>query len=476
MEPTILNPHIEETICAIATPSGTSAMGVVKVSGAEALAVTDRIFRPAKKDLRLTESEGYRAHYGWVVEPESGERIDDVVVLVFRAPHSYTGEEQVEISCHGSPYILSLVVKALIAAGARLAEAGEFSRRAFANGKMDLSQAEAVADLIASNSRASHRMSLTQVRGLFRAEIEGLREQLIHFASLLELELDFSEEDVEFVSRDELLRVGEEIHDKISDLYKSYDAGQVIKNGIPIAIVGSTNAGKSTLLNSLLREERAIVSDIHGTTRDTIEEVLRIEGQEFRLIDTAGLRQTDDQIESIGIERTYSKIADASLVLWLIDGSVGHDADSLKVDLDQLLTQTTVERISPVINKIDLMTEVQVEQLSRQLAELGLSEVLIITAKEKGEADKIRAFLHQHFAYLEVAEGDVVVSNLRQATALKSAAQELGTALQGLRDALPTDLVAQDLRASIAKLSEVTGDITSDTILHSVFSHFCIGK
>lgn len=466
----------KDTICAIATPNGTAAQGVVKVSGSEALEIVSRVFRPTNSRTLLVESEGYRAFYGWIEDSESGEKVDDAVALVFRAPYSYTGEEQVELSCHGSPLILSLVMKLLNKAGARLAEPGEFTRRAFANGKMDLSQAEAVADVIASQSRAALRMSLTQMRGGFRRKIENLREQLIHFASLLELELDFSEEDVEFASRSELLVTCQEVLQEVTTLRRSYDSGQVIKNGIPIAIVGSTNVGKSTLLNLLLQEERAIVSNIHGTTRDTIEEVIFVRGQEFRIIDTAGIRDTSDVVESIGIERSFQKASTASLVLWLIDASIPFDQTTLEAGFKQLINLTEKSKIVPLLNKRDIATDENISQLTTILQAWGLEEILTISAKEEIVATQVQNLLHHHFKHLEVAEGEVIISNLRQANALSEAEAWLNQVLTGLQTNQLSDLIAQDLRAAIRALSEVTGDITTDNILHTIFHNFCIGK
>lgn len=459
-----------DTICAIATGSGTSAQGVVKVSGTKAIDVVATIFsRPEK----LRSTKGYQSYYGWVLDPSTGEQIDDVLALVMLAPHSYTGENQVELSCHGSPFILSLVLKLLIGAGARLAEPGEFTRRAFANGKMDLSQAEAVADVIASTNRATLRISLTQMRGGFSKKIEALRTELVHFASLLELELDFSEEDVEFVSRAELASLCKGIQAHITALHQSYENGQVIKNGIPIAIIGQTNAGKSTLLNTLLQEERAIVSDIHGTTRDTIEERILIKGQEFRLIDTAGIRHTSDEIERIGIERSYQNIAKAALTLWIIDATTEGNLNTMCQELTQ---HTPREQITPLVNKADLATPTQVQSTVHSLRELGFAHIITLSAKKEEEVEQVKEHLSQHFAYLNVHEGEVLVSNLRQANALQTASHYLKRTLEALNTHLTSDLVAQELRSAIRALSEVTGDITSDTILHSVFRNFCIGK
>ena len=463
---------IHDTICAIATPNGLGAQGTIKISGNNALSIAEKIFFPFKKDCAVMDLPPYSATYGWIKDSMDGNSIDDAMLLVMRAPHSYTGEDQVEITCHGSPFILSLVMKLLIQHGARLAEPGEFTRRAFMNGKMDLSQAESVADLIASTNQAALRLSLTQMKGLFRKKIEGLREQLIHFASLIELELDFSEEDVEFVSRDELQEKCAIIIDEVGKLADSYETSQVIKHGIPIAIVGSTNAGKSTLLNGLLQEEKAIVSDIHGTTRDVIEDTLFIEGQQFRIIDTAGIRQTDDQIENIGIERALSRASNAEHILWMIDAT--EDVCNLN-DLYQILSPYS-EKITPVVNKIDIASGENISAIKQRLSKWGFEKVLTISANTTTGIDAVRTLLHNHFKHITVANDQIMVTNLRQAEALRKARESLQCVSQGISLGLTGDLIAQDLRSAISSLGEVTGSITTDDLLQNIFSHFCIGK
>lgn len=461
-----------DTICAITTPSGVSAVGMIKVSGPGALAVVERIFRPMRRSEVLRETEGYRMIYGRVHDLETGELIDDGMALIYRAPHSYTGEEMVELTLHGSPLVLSLVMEQLTLAGARPAERGEFTRRAVLAGKLSLGSAEAVNDLILATNRSALRMSLTQLTGRFEQRIAELRDGLIHLASLLELELDFSEEDVEFVSRPDLRRDCARLRSEVLALAESYRTGQAIKRGIPIAIVGSPNVGKSTLLNNLLEEDRAIVSDVKGTTRDTIEGHLFVEGQEFRLIDTAGLRETDDPVETLGIERTVRELASALLVLWLVD-----PRDSLE-EVDALRAQLPEEGASIValLNKSDLTTPEERKQMADHLRSLGVSDVMELTGRDPKEAERVRTLLHERFSSLVVAEGEVVVSNIRQAMALRRAADFLGRIEEGLESDRPTVLLAEDLRNATASLSEVIGDIVTDDILDTVFRNFCIGK
>lgn len=463
---------IQDTICAIATPNGLGAQGTIKISGQEALSIAAQVFYPAKKEISIKDLPPYSTTYGWIKEAQEGEIIDDAILLVMRAPHSYTGEDQIEITCHGSPFILSSVLKALINHGARLAEPGEFTRRAFMNGKMDLSQAESVADIIASTNKAALRLSLTQMRGGFRKKIEDLREQLIRFASLIELELDFSEEDVEFVSREELQERCTLIIKEVSELADSYETSQVIKNGIPIAIVGSTNAGKSTLLNGLLQEDKAIVSDIHGTTRDIIEDTLFIEGQLFRIIDTAGIRQTDDEIENIGIERALSKARQADHILWMIDPT--EDRDNLEGLFSTL--SPFAEKTTPIINKTDISSGKQISTILNWLTSCGFNNALSISANTPAGISKVRQHLHNLFQHITVANDQIMVTNIRQAEALQKASNALQNVSNGISLGLSEDLIAQDLRSAISALGEVTGSITTDDLLTSIFSHFCIGK
>ncbi|WP_200880918.1 tRNA uridine-5-carboxymethylaminomethyl(34) synthesis GTPase MnmE [Porphyromonas cangingivalis] len=463
---------INQTICALATPMGRSAIGVIKISGTIAFDVLKRVFKPlSKKDY---DPLSQHVSYGWIVDPQNDEYIDDVVVVTYVNPKSYTGEDMVEISCHGSPYILSEVMKLLIASGVRPAEGGEFTKRAFANGKMDLSQAEAVADVISSTNKAALRMSMSQMRGHFSRKIEALRETLIRFCSLLELELDFSEEDVEFADRKALTDSCSSILGELKELSSSFEKGRVIKNGIPIAIAGATNAGKSTLLNALLEDDRAIVSDIHGTTRDAIEDTVILGGREFRFIDTAGIRDTDDPIESIGINKSFEKINQASLTLWMIDAS------DKELDLHTLLQNITQHAskssICALINKRDIVSAHEIEQITHVLKQAGISTIMAISAKDHQDIAKVKEEILRHFEDLNVGENDIIVSNLRHATAIQEAMVHLETVLNGLSLSIPGDLLAQDLRAAINHLGEIVGNVSSDDILHSIFKNFCIGK
>ena len=464
---------LNDTICAITTPAGVSAVGMIKVSGPSALSLVDRIFVPMHKDSRpLSQTEGYRMVYGRFVDHASGEMIDDGMALVYRTPHSYTGEDMVELTLHGSPLILSLVIEQLCEVGARVAERGEFTRRAVLAGKLTLGGAEAVNDVILATNRSALRMSLTQMTGRFGTRVAELRDGLIRLASLLELELDFSEEDVDFVSRPELLQSCEALWAEVLSLSESYRKGEAVKRGIPIAIVGSPNVGKSTLLNNLLGEDRAIVSDVEGTTRDTIEGHLFIDGQEFRLIDTAGLRETEDPVESLGIGRTLREVSSALLILWMIDPRETTEA------VDEVWRKLPSDTLGVValLNKSDETTPEERSRMSDHLASLGVHEVIDITGRDPGEAKKVTDLLHRHFANLVVAEGEVVVSNLRQAMALRRAADGLARVEEGLRADQPTVLLAQDLRDATAAMGEVIGDVVTEDLLDSIFSHFCIGK
>jgi len=466
-------PLSSDTICAIATAPGSAGIALIRISGSEAIGIVDQIF--SSSELRTLERAKDRmAYFGNIHE---GKMLDEVLVTCFRAPHSYTGEDVVEISCHGSVYIQQALLEALTDNGCRMAAPGEYTQRAYLNGKMDLSRAEAVADLIASESVAQHRMALTQMRGGYSEEFITLRERLLKLTSLMELELDFSEEDVAFADRTELLSLLDDILGKIERLTSSFRLGNVIKKGIPVAIVGSTNAGKSTLLNALLLEERAIVSDTHGTTRDTIEETLNIDGLLFRFIDTAGLRSTADNIEALGIERSYRKMDEAALVLLLLDASRLNEASQQEA-LQQVCTCLGDKPLLVLLNKIDLLGEqaMSCEDLIRPLLPEG-AELLPISAKQDQGLGELRQALVASLALPEYTSADLIVSNARHYTLLKETSVALNRVRQGLVEGLSTDLVTPDLRHAIAFLGEVTGTaITSDQVLHHIFAHFCIGK
>lgn len=397
------------------------------------------------------------------------EILDEVLVVWFKAPHSYTGEDLVEISCHGSAYIQQELLNYFLVLGARMADPGEFTMRAFLNGRMDLSQAEAVADLISSNSSASHSLAMKQMRGGFSNKIKDLREGLIHFASLIELELDFSEEDVEFADRSALLGHVNRVHAVISDLIDSFNLGNVLKNGIPVTIVGKPNAGKSTLLNALLNDERAIVSDIPGTTRDTIEDVLAINGIVFRLIDTAGLRQTEDVIEKIGVEKTKAAMAKASAVIYLFDA--GHTSpEQLQDELQQLGLNDDTTRLICVGNKADLLTEKQSTWRDSPL------DLILISAKEKKGLDDLKARLLTLYNLDRLTSGEVIVTNARHAAALRLAGDALLKVREGLQHNIPGDLLALDIRFALDQLGNITGQVTNEDLLTNIFTRFCIGK
>ena len=463
----------QDTICAIATAQG-GAIGSIRVSGPEAITITSRIFTPAKSGKLLSEQKPYTLTFGRIYNGE--EMIDEVLVSLFRAPHSYTGEDSTEITCHGSSYILQQVMQLLIKNGCRMAQPGEYTQRAFLNGKMDLSQAEAVADLIASSSAATHRLALSQMRGGFSKELTTLREKLLNFTSMIELELDFSEEDVEFADRSALRRLADEIEEVIARLANSFSVGNVIKNGVPVAIIGETNAGKSTLLNVLLNEDKAIVSDIHGTTRDVIEDTVNIGGITFRFIDTAGIRETSDTIESLGIERTFQKLDQAEIVLWMIDSA---DAISqLTLLSDKILPRCEHKQLILVFNKVELINETQKNELASQFSEHIGSEIesIFIFAKQRLHTDELQQRLVAAAHLPTVTQNDVIVTNVRHYEALTRALDAIHRVQEGLDANISGDFLSQDIRECIFHLSDIAGEVTNDMVLQNIFAHFCIGK
>lgn len=469
--------NLKNTICAIATAPG-GAIGIIRVSGNDSIRIADRIFQPKGKDQSpLTERKAYTLTFGNIIDAENGNDIvDEVLVSIFRAPHSYTGEDSVEISCHGSRYIMQRIMQLLISAGCRAAGPGEYTQRAFLNGKMDLSQAEAVADLIAADSTAAHRIAMNQMRGGFSTELARLRSELLHLTSLMELELDFSDhEELEFADRGELSTVAAKISDTIMQLSDSFRVGNAIKNGVPVAIVGETNAGKSTLLNLLLGEERAIVSDIHGTTRDTIEDTAEIGGISFRFIDTAGIRDTHDRIESIGIERTMKKISQADIILMVIDPTAPTDQYT---DLaPKILPLCEGKTVIVVVNKSDITAAASssIIDSSSTYNHLNIKQIHI-SAKTGDGTDKLRSLLCS-CSGVDTATDGVIISNLRHLSALQSALADIHRVISGLASGLPSDLISQDLRSCLYHLGEITGgEIQTDEVLGNIFKHFCIGK
>lgn len=459
----------QDTICAIATAQG-GAIGTIRVSGPEAIEITDRIF-VASSGKKLVDRSPYTIAFGQVLSADKKEMIDEVLVAVFHAPHSYTGENSTEIMCHGSSYILQQVMQLLIKNGCRSALPGEYTQRAFLNGKMDLSQAEAVADLIASSNASTHRLAMNQMRGGFSKELAELRNMLLNFTSMIELELDFSEEDVEFADRQELNRLADHIESFISRLVHSFSVGNAIKNGIPVAIIGETNAGKSTLLNLLVNEERAIVSDIHGTTRDVIEDTVNIQGIMFRFIDTAGIRETTDTIETLGIERTFQKLDQASIVLWMIDSTTAQS--QYKALSEKILSHCEGKKLIQLFNKSDLINAIQREELS---VLVGEAPHLFISAKQRENTSRLEELLVQAAALPQINQNDVIVTNVRHYEALVRVLESIHRVQAGLRDGLPGDLLSQDIRECIFYLSDIVGEVTTEDVLGNIFKNFCIGK
>ena len=451
-----------DTICAIATGTG-GAISIIRVSGKQAIEIVNAIFTK-----NILEAKTHSIHHGFIIEPEAQNGlIDEVVVSVFRAPHSYTGENSVEIACHGSKYILNKVIELLIRQGCCVANPGEFTQRAFLNNKLDLSQAEAVADLIASSNRATHQMALSQLRGHFSSELTQLRQQLLKLTSLLELELDFSDhEDLEFADRKELLTLGRKIEKRITQLANSYIKGQYIKHGIPVVLVGKTNVGKSSLLNRLLKDDRAIVSDQHGTTRDTIEDTLDINGVSFRFIDTAGLRKTKNKIEQMGIQRTQMAINKALIVLWIID------KQPTKGEIQKMQELSSGKKLIIVQNKIDVSDPIDSNCFLPYAVNL-----IHFSAKQNKNTDIIENAIFNAAGIGNYKDNEIIVSNARHYDVLTKANVSIKEVINGLQHKLSGDLIAEDLRKTIDILSEITGEqITSDEVLSNIFKHFCVGK
>ena len=459
----------KDTICAVATAPG-GAIGIIRVSGEQAIAITDRIFMPIGANGKtLAQRKPYTLAFGNIVTAQ-GDIIDQVLVSIFHAPHSYTGEQSVEISCHASTYFLQQVMQLLVANGCRPAEPGEYTQRAFLNGKMDLSQAEAVADLIASHSAASHRMAMNQMRGAFSTELSDLRDKLLHLTSLIELELDFSDhEELEFADRTQLVDVAQKIQHTVQRLIQSFRIGNAIKNGIPTVIIGETNAGKSTLLNLLVGEERAIVSDIHGTTRDVIEDTVNIDGKIFRFIDTAGIRDTTDTIESIGIERSLAKIKQAEIILLMLDATCANE--QYQALSNKVLPLCQDKHLLVIVNKCDKATPTTITPLPENATQINIS------AKTKQGIEQLKTQLSLLLPDADIMAGNAIVSNIRHLKALQSANDDINRVLEGLQTDLPTDLVSQDLRSCLYHLAQITGgEIQTDEVLGNIFKHFCVGK
>lgn len=463
----------ETTICAIATP-GHGAISIIRVSGPQAIDVVQSIFRPAQEGKRLHDQVPNTIHFGHIVEDE--DIVDEVLVSLFRAPHSYTGEDVLEINCHGSPYIQQKIMELLISAGATPARPGEFTQRAFLNGKMDLSQAEAVADLIASESKGSHDVAMQQMRGGFSKRIKDLRDQLLHFISLVELELDFSEEDVEFADRKELTHLVERVKDLVDELKRSFQLGNVLKAGVPVAIVGRPNVGKSTLLNALLNEEKAIVSEIEGTTRDSIEDTMTMDGITFRFIDTAGIRETADTIENLGIRRTYQKIGQASVVLLLVEASDGPDLINKSVKAIREQIKGTGKHLIVVVNKAENLDEHTSKELLEEITIIDNEDIVGISAKSGKNIDELKDLLGSIVNLGSLKHQDVVISNIRHYNALKASSESLRRVIDGLESGISQDFLAQDIRETLHYLGEITGEVTTDEILGNIFKNFCIGK
>ncbi len=467
----------DDIICAPATIPGTGAISVVRISGNGSIELSDRVVR--LKSGKLADAAGYTLHYGTVFcDSDDTEILDEVLVSVFRAPHSYTGEDSVEIACHSSKYIVERLLQRLVDCGARAATPGEFTQRAFVNGKMDLAQAEAVADVISAQSEAAHRVAFSQLKGGFSKELKGLRDELLKMTALLELELDFSEEDVQFASRDELMSLLDDAIRHIHSLTDSFRYGNALRNGVPVAIVGAVNAGKSTLLNALLCDDRAIVSDIAGTTRDTIEETMTIDGVLFRFIDTAGLRETSDEVEKIGISRSYKKMEEATIVLALLDATASEEENEASISDIVSKTDVRSQKLAVLLNKVDILgCNINVNRINDSVLSLGEKVVkLSISAKTGFGLDELKRLLSDTQKSQALDSDQTVVTNLRHYQALTEACAALERVGSSLSAGQTPDLLAEDLREALHHLGEITGEITTDEVLGEIFGRFCIGK
>jgi len=463
-----------DTIIALATASGAGAIAIIRLSGKDAISLCESQFKSVSGKI-LNEEDTHSIHLGHIVE---GERIiDEVLVSVFKNPQSYTGEDVIEISCHGSPYIQQEIIQLFLRKGCRIANPGEFTLRAFLNGKLDLSQAEAVADLIASDSEASHQIAMQQMRGGFSNEIKMLREELMSFASLIELELDFAEEDVEFANRNQFQDLISRITNVLKRLIDSFAVGNVIKNGIPIAIVGEPNVGKSTLLNALLNEEKAIVSDIAGTTRDAIEDEISIGGINFRFIDTAGIRETEDVVENIGIKKTFEKIEQAQVVIMLVDAKeLLHEDEKLKIEIAQIQNKHPQKPLIVIANKIDELDKESKSKIDATLSAVERSQIILISAKTGEGVETLKSKLLEFVNTGALRNNDTIVTNSRHYDALLKALEEIVKVQEGIDANLSGDLLAIDIRQALYHFGEITGEITSDDLLGNIFANFCIGK
>lgn len=464
---------LNNTIVALATPSGAGAIAIIRLSGPQAITIAHAVFESvAGKDLRKQKT--HTLHLGFI--KDGAKVLDQVLVSLFKNPHSYTGEDVVEISCHGSNFIQQQIIQLLLRNGAQMAQAGEFTMRAFLNGKLDLSQAEAVSDLINSDNEASHQIAMQQMRGGFSNEIAKLREELLNFASLIELELDFAEEDVEFADRTQFTALLERIAFVLKRLIDSFAVGNVIKNGIPVAIVGEPNVGKSTLLNALLNEDRAIVSEIAGTTRDTIEDELIIDGLSFRFIDTAGIRDTKDVVENIGIQKTFQKIEQAQVVLYLFESSKFQSSGSVfMTEIEKVKNKYPAKPLLVVINKIDLLTESEIAKISKQLDTLNLKQIFL-SAKQNIGIEDLKKQLTSFVNTGALRNNETIVTNTRHYDSLLKALEEIQKVQWGMQEGVSSDLMAIDIREALFHFGNITGHVTNDELLGNIFANFCIGK